>query len=76
MVGIVVGKRVGGAVTRNKVKRRIRALAAARVAELPCGAGLVVRALPRAAGVSFGMLERDFATAVEAVMERSREVRR
>jgi ribonuclease P protein component len=46
-VGFVVSKAVGGAVVRNRVKRRLRHLAAARLADTPTGTHIVVRALPR-----------------------------
>jgi ribonuclease P protein component len=48
-VGFVVSKAVGNAVTRNRVKRRLRHLAADALATTPPGTHLVVRALPRAA---------------------------
>jgi len=48
-VGLVVGRSVGPAVTRNRVKRRLREILRARLAELPDGSVLVVRALPPAA---------------------------
>lgn len=58
-VGFVVSGAVGNAVTRNRVKRRLRHLAAAHVTDSPAGIGpestgqgkigIVVRALPRAA---------------------------
>jgi ribonuclease P protein component len=48
-VGFVVSKRVGGAVVRNRTKRRLRALAAARIGQVPDGVDLVVRANPAAA---------------------------
>jgi ribonuclease P protein component len=48
-VGMVVPKAVGNAVTRNRVKRRLRHLAADRLATTPAGTDVVVRALPRAA---------------------------
>ncbi len=48
-VGFVVGRSVGGAVTRNRVRRRLRHLAAAELAHTPVGVAVVVRALPRAA---------------------------
>ena len=47
--GFVVNGAVGNAVIRNRVKRRLRHLAAARVAVTPAGIDIVVRALPRAA---------------------------
>jgi len=47
-IGFVVSGALGNAVTRNRVKRRLRHLARAHVAETPVGIDLVVRALPRA----------------------------
>lgn len=54
-VGLVVGKGVGNAVTRNKVKRRIRHLVRERLSRLPRGAVLVIRALPAAGDTSVGL---------------------
>jgi ribonuclease P protein component len=48
-VGFVVGKTIGNAVTRNRVRRRLRHLAAAQLAGTPASVSVVVRALPRAA---------------------------
>lgn len=48
-VGFVVSKAVGSAVTRNRVRRRLRHLARPLLAETPPGTFLVVRALPPAA---------------------------
>lgn len=47
-VGFVVSKAVGNAVTRNRVKRRLRHLVLPLLAETP-GMTVVVRALPAAA---------------------------
>lgn len=55
-VGFVVGRVVGPAVTRNQVRRRLQHLIAPRLAELPSGARLVVRATPAAAGCSSATL--------------------
>jgi ribonuclease P protein component len=55
-VGFVVGRSVGGAVVRNRVQRRLRHLMAARLAELPTGTWVVVRALPTAAGADSARL--------------------
>lgn len=46
----MVSKAVGNAVTRNRVKRRLRHLAVPLLTSTPAGARVVVRALPRAAG--------------------------
>ena len=51
-VGFVVSKAVGNAVARNLVKRRLRHLMRERIEILPAGSGLVLRALPAAAGAS------------------------
>jgi ribonuclease P protein component len=48
-VGFVVSGALGNAVTRNRVKRRLRHLAAAHLADTPELTDIVVRALPRAA---------------------------
>lgn len=57
--GLVVGKGVGAAVTRNRVKRRLRHLLAERIATLPQGARLVVRANGPAADASYDQLGRE-----------------
>ena len=64
-VGFVVSRAVGNAVTRNRVKRRLRALT--RVAELPTGSLVVVRALPPAATASYAELRRDLARCLSRV---------
>jgi ribonuclease P protein component len=48
-VGFVVSSAEGGAVVRNKVKRRLRHLVRGYLGSLPEGSLLVVRASPRAA---------------------------
>ncbi|WP_134774638.1 ribonuclease P protein component [Ornithinimicrobium flavum] len=51
-VGFVVSKAVGNSVVRHRVVRRLRALVAQRLALLPDGCDVVVRAQPPAAGAS------------------------
>lgn len=51
--GFVVSRAVGNAVVRNRVKRRLRHLVRERIAELPDGTLLVVRALAPAATASY-----------------------
>jgi ribonuclease P protein component len=55
-VGFVVSRAVGGAVVRNRVKRRLRHLARERLASLPGRCVLVVRAQPAAAEAGYAEL--------------------
>ena len=50
-VGLSVGRRCGGAVERNRLKRRLRA--ACRAAGLPAGVDLVLHAEPAAVNLRF-----------------------
>jgi len=67
-VGFVVARAVGPAVTRNRVKRRLRHLMRARVDGLPASSLLVVRALPAAAGASY----RDLEAELDRCLQRAR----
>ncbi len=60
-VGFVVGKTVGAAVVRNRVRRRLRHLVRDRLAELPPASTLVVRALAGADDASYAELREDLA---------------
>ena len=64
--GFVVSKAVGNAVTRNKVRRRLRHLVRPRLADLPDGTLLVVRALPASASATFESLATDLDAALAA----------
>jgi len=66
-VGFVVAKSVGPAVTRNRVKRRLRHLMRERITTLPGGSMLVVRALPEAAQAD----SRDLAAELDRCLERA-----
>jgi len=70
VVGFAVSRAVGNAVTRNTVKRRLRAIVAEVLPTLPGGTGLVIRALPRAATASFAELSTDVRGATTACMEK------
>ena len=59
IVGFAVSKAVGGAVVRNRVKRRLRAIMANELPALPEGTAIVVRALPAAASVPYRTLATD-----------------
>jgi ribonuclease P protein component len=58
-VGFVVSRAVGSAVVRNRVKRRLRELMRRRIAWLPGGCLLVLRAHPAAAGARQADLAAD-----------------
>ncbi|GAA1567695.1 ribonuclease P protein component [Kribbella hippodromi] len=58
-VGFVVNKAVGNAVLRNRVHRRLRAVLASRLTDLPAGSLTVVRALPSSASASYDELVAD-----------------
>jgi ribonuclease P protein component len=58
--GFIVGKTVAGAVGRNLVKRRLRAIAREVLAEHPSGYTLVVRAGVGAAKVEWNRLREEF----------------
>ena len=67
-VGVIVARNVGGAVLRNRVRRRIKAAAWPLSAEIT-GLDVVVRALPAAAGATWPDLAaevRDHVTTLAA----------
>lgn len=65
--GFIVSKAVGKAVVRNRVKRRLRHLAAAALPSAPFGVDVVVRALP---GADHADLGKDFSAAFGACVDR------
>jgi ribonuclease P protein component len=65
--GFIVSRAVGNAVSRNRVKRRLRHLAAAALPAAPFGVDVVVRALPAA---TTGDLPGDFRSALGTCLER------
>jgi ribonuclease P protein component len=65
-VGFIVSRAVGSAVVRNRVKRRLREVIRVRLAGLPGGCMLVVRAQPAAALAR----QSDLATDVDQVLRR------
>ncbi len=72
--GFIVGKTVAGAVGRNLVKRRLRAVAREVIAQHPSGFDLVVRAQEGAAELDWNRLREEFlgaaTTAFSKVSER------
>ena len=69
--GFVVSSKVGNAVVRHRVTRRLRPLVRRELAGLPDGSDVVVRALPAAATASSSDLGRDLASGLAAA-ERKR----
>jgi ribonuclease P protein component len=68
--GFVVSRAVGGAETRNTVRRRLRHLVRDRLDRLPAGSLVVVRAQPKAAIVSSAELGRELDAALDRVLAR------
>jgi ribonuclease P protein component len=70
LVGLVVGRSVGGSVLRHRVSRRLRAQLAQRLDRLPPGSGTVVRALPESAEASSAELGRSLDKAFDRLAAR------
>jgi ribonuclease P protein component len=66
--GFVVSRAVGGAVVRNRVRRRLRHLVQERLPELPPGAAVVVRASPAAALRGYQEIGADLDAALAAAL--------
>jgi len=79
-VGFVVSRAVGNAVARHRVTRQLRHLMRERYRALPAGTGVVVRALPGAAGRSSadlgGSLDRALGRALDRALARPRTASR
>ncbi|MDO5628524.1 MAG: ribonuclease P protein component [Mobilicoccus sp.] len=67
-VGFVVSKAVGNAVVRNRVKRRLRAVMAGLLPELPAGHDVVVRANPAAATADSAALATDLTRVIRKLV--------
>ena len=71
-IGFVVSKNVGGAVTRSRVKRRLRASMAPLLTTVPDGVDLVVRAQAPAAAATSAELAPELERLVNAALGRIR----
>jgi len=69
-VGFVVSRAVGSAVVRNRVKRRLRELMRGRLASLPRGCLLVLRAHPAAARARQADLAADLDLVIGRLLRR------
>jgi ribonuclease P protein component len=63
-LGLSVSRKVGTAVTRNAVRRRLREVFRACTCDIPGDLDLVVSARPAAAGATFGELQAEFGKAL------------
>ena len=68
-IGFIVSKKVGGAVTRNRVRRRLRELFR-KIPDRPLGMDLVVIARGQAAGAEFEALGQALSFALGKVHQR------
>jgi ribonuclease P protein component len=59
-VGLVTAKRIGGAVVRNRLRRKLREIVRRHQHEMRKGVWLVVVTRPAAAGADFGALEAEW----------------
>ena len=59
-----MSRKVGTAVTRNAVRRRLREVFRVCTSEIPGNLDLVVSARPAAAGAAFGELQAEFGKAL------------
>lgn len=69
-VGFVVSKNVGGAVVRNRVKRRLRAQVTRLLPSVPAGVDVVVRAQPAASDMSSAELGSELERLLRAALPR------
>jgi ribonuclease P protein component len=63
--GFIVSKQVGTAVTRNTVRRRLKAVCAEALPSVRRGADVVIRALPASADADFASLKSEVVRCLE-----------
>ena len=68
--GFIISKAVGGAVTRNLVRRRMKSIVERRLAAGFTGADVVFRALPASAGTTYTELASEMDRQLDRVSER------
>jgi ribonuclease P protein component len=63
--GFIVAKTVGNAVVRNTVRRRLKAVAHAKLSVLPEGTDVVIRALPGSIEVPWSTLLEEISVVID-----------
>ena len=63
--GFIVTKAVGNAVTRNRIRRRLRAVSREILPEIAPGSDIVIRALPGSPGVDWVTLHAEITESVK-----------
>ncbi|MFN3949119.1 ribonuclease P protein component [Microbacterium sp.] len=63
--GFIVSRQVGSAVTRNTIRRRLKAVCAEALPSIRGGASIVIRALPSAATTDYATLRADVVRCLE-----------
>ena len=66
--GFIVSKKVGNAVTRNLVRRRLKAVSAGVLPTVPTGTSIVIRVLPGMEQTPWDTLQEEIASAVTRVV--------
>ena len=61
--GFIVAKNVGNAVTRNRVRRRLKAVTSELLPSTPSGTDIVIRALPSTADADWAVLRDEVSAA-------------
>jgi ribonuclease P protein component len=74
--GFVVSKAVGNSVVRHRVQRQLRHLVRDRLADLPAGSDLVVRALPASRDCASARIGEDLDSALRTLLKRQGGVSR
>jgi len=69
--GFIVGRTVGNAVVRNRVRRRLKAICYRLLASVPDGTDIVIRALPGSADATWDSLVTEISRAIHKGLARS-----
>lgn len=70
--GYITSKKIGNAVTRNLVNRRLKGVSDEILRETPAGADIVFRALPKSAGASYAQLRSEIHRQLARLCQRTR----